>query len=110
MSDRPRGDEAVWKNGSALRAADLPVWVRAAAIVGIPGVIAFFLVWVGASDIPKISRTVEQNQIKIDYLLKVIEERERTHNAHDEHLLRLMQQMCVHQAKQNQVEIRECFE
>lgn len=31
---------------------DLPIWVRATAIVGIPGVIAFYLIWLLGNTIP----------------------------------------------------------
>lgn len=38
----------------------LKAWASAIGIVGIPGAIAIFLVYVGASEIPKLTRGVEQ--------------------------------------------------
>lgn len=107
---RSRGEDMAWKNGGAVRAADLPVWVRAAAIVGIPGVIAFFLVWVGASDLPRISRAAEANTLELVYQRKLIEEHGRQQAAQNDRMIKVLQQMCVHQARKDGLDVRSCFD
>lgn len=43
---------------------DLPWWVRAIAIIGVPSAIAVFLVYVGAMEVPKIK--AEQIATKVE--------------------------------------------
>lgn len=85
--------------------AELPVWVRAVAVVGIPGAIAFFLVWIGANTIPKMQQeiTILQQQHALMQQL----ESQRDQRAED--LYRLMQRICANTAKDNQ-ERQRCFD
>lgn len=92
-------------NGNSWRPETLPGWARAMALVGIPGVLAFFFAWVGAQDIPRMARQVEQLQLEILYNRKVIEQQ----TARIEHLTRIAQTLCANQAKDN-LERRQCFE
>lgn len=55
---RPRAAPSPPTNGSD--SSMLKQWANAIGIVGIPGAIAIFLVYVGATEIPKLSRGVEQ--------------------------------------------------
>lgn len=82
-------------NGNGNGLGGLPPWARAAAIVGIPGTIAMFLVWMGASEVPKISSRVEQNQAA---LLTVIEI-QRQQDRRTEDLVRLLQRLCSNTAR-----------
>ena len=43
----------------------MPWWVRAIAIIGIPGVLAIYLVYIGAQEIPSIRRAAEQTQLEV---------------------------------------------
>lgn len=82
-------------NGNGNGLGGLPPWARAAAIVGIPGTIAMFLVWMGASEVPRISARVEQNQTSINTLIELNRQQERR----TEELVRLLQRLCSNTAR-----------
>ena len=90
-------------NGNGI--STLPVWVRAAAIVGIPGVIAFFLVWVGANDIPRMVRTLETLRLEVLYNRKLME----AQAVQSERAYRLQQRICANAARDN-IERARCFD
>jgi hypothetical protein len=85
--------------------AGLPLWSRVAAMVGIPGTIAFFLVWVGAQSLPA---------IKTD-LAAYHAEAERNHQLYVQALVqqaetyRLLQRICSNVSKTDE-ERQRCFD
>lgn len=92
-------------NGTGGLLTGLPGWAKVIAVIGIPGAIAFFLVWVGAKSIPNIQEQIirqgEQN--------KRIQELILDHGRQSEDLLRLMQRICANTAKDDTREQR-CFD
>jgi hypothetical protein len=82
-------------NGNGTGLAGLPAWARAAAIVGIPGTIAMFLVWMGASEVPKISSRVEANQAALTAVI----ETQRQQDRRTEDIVRLLQRLCSNTAR-----------
>lgn len=82
-------------NGNGNGLGGLPPWARAAAIVGIPGTIAMFLVWMGASEVPRISARVEQNQATLVTMIEVQREQERR----TEEIVRILQRLCSNTAR-----------
>lgn len=85
--------------------AGVPVWARAVAVVGIPGTIAIFLVWVGANEIPKISRQVQMNHDAIMRTQELIQQ----HSEQTAAMFRMLQRICSNTAK-NEVERDRCFD
>lgn len=83
----------------------LPFWVRAIAVVGIPGSIAIFLVWVGAQELPRI------NQQTRSALEETIRNRDllREHVAQSESMYRMLQRICSNTAR-NDSERQKCFD
>lgn len=68
----------------------LPVWARAAAIVGIPGTIAMFLVWMGAKEVPRIAAVSDSNRASLTELLARHQDEERRMSD----MYRLLQRIC----------------
>lgn len=93
------------RNGNDGWIAAVPVWARAIAVVGIPGAIAIFLVWVGANEIPKIAR---QTAVNHDAIMRV-EDMLREHHAHDIGMYRVFQRICSNTAR-NEIERQRCFD
>jgi len=85
--------------------AEMPVWVRAAAVVGIPGAIAFFLVWIGANTIPK----MQQELVILQQQHALMQQIEQQREQRAEDLYRLMQRICANTAKDSQERAR-CFD
>lgn len=91
------------RNGSW--AEQLPPWGRAIAVVGIPGVIAIFLVWTVASDLPSIARNVETVRIEVLANREMLKQQ----NIRTEATFRLLQRICSNTAK-DQYERQRCFD
>lgn len=69
----------------------LPLWARMMAMVGIPGTIAFFLVWVVAQAIPALQNDLHAFRVENQRLGQLIaQNRERTEENH-----RLIVRICV---------------
>lgn len=85
--------------------AVLPPWVRAIAVVGIPGVIAIFLVWTVASDLPNISRNVEQVRVEVLANRELLKQQNVRTEAH----FRLLQRICSNTAR-DAYERQRCFD
>src|SRR5687768_6648352 len=84
-----QGPERRHWNGTEL--SQLPLWVRAIAAVGLPSVIAIYLVWVGSNEIPKISRDAMVTQQELAQLKHEM----RAHEAGRAELYRLLQKVCA---------------
>jgi hypothetical protein len=73
----------------------VPSWVKAVAVVGIPGVIALFLVYQVASQLPKI----EERQAAIEKSLDDQRESARQQSAKMDQMFRTLQRICSNTAK-----------
>lgn len=84
---------------------NLPLWARMMAMVGIPGTIAFFLVYVGAQSMPALQQEVRDLRLAIERLSSVAESnRELTESNH-----RMLQRMCSSIMKSDEERSR-CFD
>lgn len=96
--DYPNGNGNGLLNG-------LPGWAKVVAVIGIPGALAFFLVWMNAQTLPSMQeqliRQGEQAKRTQDMILE--------HGRQSEDLLRLMQRICANTAKDDTREQR-CFD
>jgi hypothetical protein len=73
----------------------VPSWVKAVAVVGIPGVIALFLVYQVASQLPKI----EERQAAIEKSLDDEREAVKAQSAKMDQMFRTLQRICSNTAK-----------
>lgn len=83
----------------------LPVWLRAATIIGIPGVIALYLVWVGASILPSMSRDMDAIKAIVAANQKSLNDAEIVMDAQ----YRLLQRICSRVSKTDE-ERAGCFD
>jgi hypothetical protein len=83
----------------------LPPWLRGIAVVGIPGAIALFLVWMGAKEIPRIVGLATSIEAKVNALL----EHQRDMDERQAETFRLMQRICSNAAKTEDDRAR-CFD
>jgi hypothetical protein len=83
----------------------LPVWMRGAAIIGIPGVIAFFLVWVFAQSVPKIQAEIESFRLEAEKTRGVLQ----MQATQTEQVYRILQRICANAAKSDDERSR-CFD
>ena len=93
-----RGGGDQWLEG-------VPGWVRAVAIIGIPGVIALFLVYQVASQLPKI----EERQAAIEKALDDQRENTRAQSAKMDQMFRTLQRICSNTAKTDE-DRQRCFD
>ena len=93
-----RGNGDGWVSG-------VPTWARAIAVVGIPGAIAIFLVWVGANEIPKIAQQTQRNY---DAILRT-QELVLQHSDQSAAMFRMLQRICSNTAK-SEVDRDRCFD
>ena len=91
--------------GESRRSGDLPWWVRSIAVIGIPGAIAVFLVWVGSQEIPKIKAETQATRQAVEALQRSIAEYQEQNSA----LLRMMQRVCSNTAR-NEYDRQRCFD
>lgn len=96
-------------NGNGNGFDKLPVVARAIATIGVPGAIAFFMIWIWARDMPHISRVVDQTLIEVQANRRLIEQQNTQTVAAQSATLRLMQRICFNTAKTD-IERRGCFE
>ncbi len=83
----------------------LPIWLRAATIIGIPGVIALYLVWVGASILPSMARDMDAIRATVAGNQKSLNASEITRDAQ----YRLLQRICSRVSKTDE-ERAGCFD
>lgn len=99
MSERRQNnDSPSWSEG-------LPIWVRAVALVGVPSAIAIFLVWMGASDLPKIRSEIEQVHREVLFNREILNQQ----NLKSDAQLRLLRWICSNTAKDDQAR-QKCFD
>lgn len=91
--------------------AELPVngnlitsWAKAIATIGTTSVIALFLVYVSATEMPKLSAMVNDTRKQADANRDLL----REHMAQNDELLRLMRWICVGVSKDDN-DRRQCF-
>jgi hypothetical protein len=83
----------------------LPLWARVIALVGIPGAIALFLVYMGAQTLPSIQ--TELQTLRIAY--EKTQDTQREMVAKQLEIIRLLQRVCTNTAKTDQ-ERAKCFD
>ena len=98
-----QGDERRSQSESWLDS--LPIWVRALGVIGIPGAIAVFLVWIFAQDVPRISRLVEANTTELDAQRELL----KAQQIKTDETFRLLQRICNNTAKTEE-ERQRCFD
>jgi hypothetical protein len=85
--------------------AGLPLWSRVVAMVGIPGAIAFFLVWMGAQTLPQIQADMNAFRVGLERQHALYEQQVRS----SEETFRLLQRICSNSAKTDE-ERQRCFD
>lgn|SRR5262249_13905736 len=83
----------------------LPQWARVIAMVGIPGAIALFLVWVGSQSLPKMETEMIASRIEMQRTREIIQQQV----TQEEQIYRLLQRICAEIAKTDESRAR-CFE
>lgn len=80
-------------------------WANAIGIVGIPGAIAIFLVYIGATEVPKLVRAVEQAVAETRTTRELMQEQHEL----TQQLIRMVQRTCSNTAKDDNARQR-CFD
>jgi hypothetical protein len=86
-------------------AAELPIWIRAITILGVPSAIAIFLVWVGARELPAMRIQSQANYEAILTTRDLI----REHANHTAAMARQLQRICSNTAR-NEDDRQRCFD
>jgi hypothetical protein len=86
-------------------ASSMPWWVRAIAIIGIPGVLVIYLVYIGAQEVPAIRRSAERNGEEVLQNRELI----RQHGLQLDSMYRMMQRLCSNTARSEE-ERGRCFD
>lgn len=85
--------------------AGLPLWARVVGMVGIPGAIAFFLVWTGANLMPKLQAEMQAMRLESERTRLMYQEK----SERIEQTFRLLQRICSSVAKTDE-ERQRCFD
>jgi len=88
------------KDWTSLRA-----WSQAIGIIGIPGTIAIFLVYVGATEVPRIARNQELLLRELQRTQEQMAEQIELSNT----LIRIAQRACSNSAKDDNA-LQRCFD
>lgn|SRR5215813_8944396 len=83
----------------------LPQWARIVALVGIPGAIACFLVWVGSQELP----TIRTELVAFRMDAEQARTAEQAQVVKEEQIYRMLQKICA-QLGRTDVERLKCFE
>ena len=83
----------------------LKAWASAIGVIGIPGTIAVFLVYIGATEIPKITRATDLAVVEIRANQRIMNE----HTMQLDRILRMAQRICANTAKTDEQRER-CFD
>ncbi len=92
-------------NGDGRDWTSLKAWANAVGVVGIPGAIAFFLVYMGATYIPKMVSNMDVINVELQHSREVL----REHIAQTDRLIRIIQRTCSNAAKDETARQR-CFD
>src|SRR5262245_33413950 len=85
--------------------AGLPAWTKALAVVGIPGAIALFVVWVGSQSLPKLEAELIAMRLEAERNRLAVQQQV----TQGEQMYRLMQRICANGAKSDD-ERGRCFD
>src|SRR5262245_58534823 len=85
--------------------AGLPQWAKVISIVGIPGGIALFLVWIGAQSIPEIKTELVAYRMEAERARQAIQQQ----TQQSEQIYRMLQRICAEVAKTDEGRAR-CFD
>lgn len=97
------------ENGNGKGGGDwtaLRAWADAIARVGIPGAIALFVVYLGATQLPKLVIAVETAIVEVRLTRDLL----REHMLQTERQTRILQQTCWNAAHGDIVSQRKCYE
>src|SRR5262245_6820366 len=94
-----RSDE----NGGPL--GGLPPWAKGIAVIGIPGAIALFLVWVGSQSLPKLEAELTAMRLESEKNRLVVQQQV----TQTEQVYRILQRICSSLAKSDE-ERGRCFD
>lgn len=83
----------------------LRAWANAIGIVGIPGAVTIFLVYLGGTELPKLVRTMEMNVIETRQNQALI----REHIEQTNMLIRITQRTCSNAARDENAR-QGCFD
>jgi len=92
------------QNGSS-PIGDLPWWVRAIAIIGIPGAIAVFLVYIGATEVPKIKSEIIATRTQVEENQRLLAAQAEQNAA----IYRMLVRVCSNTSK-TENDRQRCFE
>ena len=82
----------------------IPSWARAIAIIGIPGAIALWLVWIGGNTLPALQREIIVMNGQIAHTNELLNQSK----ADSQELYRLMQRVCAAASRSEDVR-NSCF-
>src|SRR5262245_7517133 len=85
--------------------AGLPQWARVIALVGIPGAIALFAVWVGSQSLPKLEAELIAMRLEAEKNRLVTQQQV----TQSEQVYRILQRICSNLAKSDEERSR-CFD
>lgn len=85
--------------------AGIPAWIRAIAIVGIPGAIALWVVWIGSQTLPEMTKEMVAVRAELAHTNQLLTESQQR----SENLYRMMQRVCSASARTDEVR-SACFD
>src|SRR5262245_39319673 len=85
--------------------AGLPAWTKALAIVGVPGAIALFAVWVGSQSLPKLEAELIAMRLEAERNRLAVQQQV----VQQEQIYRQLQKICANLAKDDAARDR-CFD
>ena len=85
--------------------SSLKAWASAIGVIGIPGTIAIFLVYIGATEVPRLTRQTDVAIAEIRTNQKIMQE----HTMQLDPLIRMSQRICSNVAKTDDQRER-CFD
>ncbi len=97
---------AIDGNGNRGDWTSLKAWANAIGIVGIPGAIAVFVVYMGATELPKLVKATEQAVVETRAMREVLEEQRDVL----ERLIRMTQRTCNNAAGKDENARQRCFD
>lgn len=93
-----RSDDQGWTAG-------LPIWAKVVSLVGIPGAVSMYLVWMGANQLPVIDQKATQVVVETFRNRELIQQ----HIEQSEAMYRMLQRICSNTAR-NEDERQKCFD
>lgn len=83
----------------------IPPWVRAIAVVGIPGAIALWVVWIGSNTLPALQKEMTIMNVQVAHTNELLQQNQQK----SESLYLMMQRVCSAAARTDEARAA-CFE